>query len=270
MDRPRYRLLTCDLDGTLLQDHRFVSDRVRWAIAAARERGVCVTLATGRSYQSTRPHAQSLGIDQPLICYQGALICDANTGQALRRATLDPSLVDEAIELSRAEGWHLILYADEDILLTEYRYAEDMYRQMLGPTFRRVNDLRSALRDGVVKVTFMDDEELTPTIEARMRHLFADRIQVLRSHPMFVEGLPPGSSKGSALVWLAQQLGVPQSEVMAIGDQDNDVAMLHWAGLGVAMGNGSQRCRQVADWIAPAIEEDGAAVAIERFVLSEV
>jgi hypothetical protein len=269
MDRPRYRLLVCDLDGTLLQDHHYVSDRARRAIVAARECGVHVTLATGRSYQSTLLHAQSLGIDQPLICYQGALIRDIITGQTLWRVTIEPDLVDEAIQLSQAEGWHLILYADEDIFLTEHRYSEDTYRQMLGPTYRRVNDLRSALYDGIIKVTFMADEGLTPTIEARMRQLFADRIEVLQSHPMFVEGLPRGSSKGSALAWLAQRIGVPQGEVMAIGDQDNDASMLRWARLGVAMGNGSQHCRQIADWIAPAIEEDGAAVAIERFVLPE-
>ena len=85
---------------------------------------------------------------------------------------------------------------------------------------------------------------------------------------MIIEGNPLGVSKGDALRRLADHLGIAQGEVMAVGDQDNDATMIAWAGLGVAMGNGSPAVKAIADWVAPPLAEDGAAVAIERFVLS--
>jgi hypothetical protein len=93
-------------------------------------------------------------------------------------------------------------------------------------------------------------------------------MEVTRSHALIVEGNPLGVSKGNALQRLANHLDVPQTQVMAIGDQDNDIPMLAWAGVGVAMSNGSPASKAVADWIAPSLTEDGAAVAIERFVLN--
>jgi hypothetical protein len=101
-----------------------------------------------------------------------------------------------------------------------------------------------------------------------MRQRFESRMEIVRSHAKFVEGNPLGVSKGDALGRLADHLRIPQKQVMAIGDQGNDVSMIAWAGVGVAMGNGSRAAKAVADWIAPPFSENGAAVAIERFILS--
>ncbi len=104
-------------------------------------------------------------------------------------------------------------------------------------------------------------------IETQMRRLAGGRMQVVRSHAMFVEGNPLQVSKGDALRRLSAHVSVAQEQVMAVGDQDNDVPMIAWAGVGVAMGNGSPAAKRASDWIAPPLAEDGAAVAIERFVL---
>ena len=252
-----------------------ISERVRWAVASASALGVQVTLATGRSFQSTLPYAQALEIHLPLICYQGGLVQDVGTGETLYLASLAPELVEESIDLSQAHGWQLILYMRDEVLLTERRHSAEAYHHLLGPTVRQVPDFRAAiparqagnLDGGPLKLTFMAAEAEIAAIEAEMARRFAGRMEILRSHPNFVEGIPPGVSKKNALVRVAGYLRIPRREVMAIGDQDNDAAMVAWAGLGVTMGNGSPRCRDVADWIAPAIEQDGAAVAIEHFLL---
>jgi Cof subfamily protein (haloacid dehalogenase superfamily) len=265
-----YWLLACDLDGTLVQDNGCINVRVGRAISLAKERGVQVALVTGRSFQSALPYARLLDIRLPLVCYQGGLIKDPETGETLHRVSLEREVVEEAIDLSQARGWQLILYTADKVVLSEFRYPEDVYRHMLGPTVTRVEDLKSAMDGGPIKLTIMAAEDRIPAIEAEMRKRFVFKMEVFRSHPMFVEAVPRGASKGSALAWLAEHLGVPQDAVMAIGDQDNDASMLTWAGLGVAMGNGSPQCRSIADWIAPTIHEDGGAVAIERFLLHEV
>jgi len=92
-------------------------------------------------------------------------------------------------------------------------------------------------------------------------------LAVVPSHPILVEGLPPGLSKATGLAWLAESLGIEREAVLAVGDNDNDVPMLEWAGVGVAMGHSSPAARAVADWIAPDVAHDGAAVALEKYVL---
>jgi len=261
-----------------------ISEHVSQAVALAIARGVQITLATGRSFQSTLPYAHALEIELPLICYQGGLVQYAGTGEILYQAALALELVEESIDLSQTRCWQLILYMRDEILLTEYRHSVEEYRHLLGPTVRKVADFRAAIvpassggmaptsqagrRDGQpLKLTVMAAEAEIATIEAEMNRRFAGRMEILRSHPNFVEGIPPGVSKKDALVRLARHMGIPRRQVMAIGDQDNDASMVAWAGLGVGMGNGSTRCKDAADWIAPPIEQDGAAVAIERFLL---
>jgi len=265
-----YRLLACDLDGTLVAHSGCISHRVRDALSRARERGIQIALVTGRSFQSALPYARMLHVHLPLVCYQGGLIQHPDTGDILYQASLAREMVEEAIDLSGTQGWQLILYTADKVLLSEYRYPEEIYHHMLGPTVTRVNDLKSVIDGGPIKLTIMAAEARIPAIEAEMRRRFPSTAEIFRSHAMFVEVVPLGTSKGSALAWLADYLGVPQAQVMAIGDQDNDASMLAWAGLGVAMGNGSPQCRSVADWIAPTIDEDGSAVAIERLLLQKV
>jgi Cof subfamily protein (haloacid dehalogenase superfamily) len=267
MVKPAYRLLVCDLDGTILQHNGHVSARVKRAITLAMGRGVWVTLATGRSFQSALPYASAMNIHLPLICYQGGLIQHANSGETLYRVSLSAKQVQEAVDLSRTHGWQLILYSDHEVQLTEYRYPTDVYRQLLGPTIKKVTQWEAAVNGGPIKLTFMAEIAAIPTIEAEMKRRFDGQMVVFRSHPMFVEGIPPGVSKGAALAWLAEHLEIAKDEVMAIGDQDNDASMVAWAGMGVAMGNGSERCKRAADWIAPTISEDGAATVIEQFLL---
>jgi len=263
------RLLALDLDGTLMDDDMVIrSSRVRWAIAAAQERGVVVTLATGRMFDFVLPFAQDLGITAPLICYQGGLIQSPGSSAPLYRASMEPALVREVLEWQDQRGWHFVLYADDDVFLDERRHPEAFYRDMLGERLIWVDDLFSVLEqhEPVKFIIFVEPHE-ADHVETDLRRKFGGRMELTRSHALIVEGNPLGVSKGDALRRLAAHLDIPQEQVMAIGDQDNDVPMLAWAGLGVAMGNGSPAIKAVADWIAPPLAEDGAAVAIERFIL---
>jgi Cof subfamily protein (haloacid dehalogenase superfamily) len=266
------RLLATDLDGTLMDDDMVIkSARVRQTIAKALERGVVVTLATGRMFDFTVPFARGLNITAPLICYQGGLIQALEADSPLYRATMDRALVRDVLEWRARRGWHFVLYADGDVFLDERRHPDAFYHDMLGQRLVWVDDLGSVLEyhEPVKFIIFVEPHEAEKAL-ADLRQRFDSRVELTRSHALIVEGNPPGVSKGDALRRLAAHLGIPQSQVMAIGDQDNDISMVSWAGLGVAMGNGSPGTKAVADWIAPPVSEDGAAVAIERFVLNAV
>jgi Cof subfamily protein (haloacid dehalogenase superfamily) len=265
------QLVALDLDGTLIDDVVGKSSaRVRQAISAAQARGVVVTLATGRMFEFTLPYARDLNITAPLICYQGGLIRSPDSEFPLYRATMDPALVREVLEWRDRHDRHLILYADDRVFLDDRRHPQSFYREMLGDRLVWLDDISSALEQhkAIKFLVFVEPHE-TNHVETELRQLFGTRLEVTRSHAQIVEGNGAGVSKGDALRRLAAHLGVPQARVMAVGDQDNDASMIAWAGVGVAMGNGSPATKAVADWIAPPVTEDGAAVAIERFVLND-
>jgi Cof subfamily protein (haloacid dehalogenase superfamily) len=265
MSRLPYRLLALDLDGTLMGLTFQFSPRVKRAIARAHHGGIAVTLATGRSPISARPFAKELDIRAPLICYQGGLIADRE-GSVLHHAALDRRLAAEVIELAQSRDWHVSLYVDGAFYLTELRRPLSFYEGLLNPTVYRVPNLAALLDRDPDKVLIIADGN-GDEILAGLHERFDGQMHIVRSHDLFMEASPLGIDKGSGLAWLAEHLGVPQAQVMAVGDQDNDAPMIAWAGLGVAMGNGSPACKAAADWIAPSLEEDGAAVAIERFAL---
>ncbi len=262
-------LLALDVDGTLVDEALSIRNRVREAVIQAQERGVVVTLATGRMLEATVPFARELEIEAPLICYQGGLIQAPRADEALYRATMDREIVEDALDWRAERGWHAVLYAENALFVAERRYPERFYRDLLGENLHWVDDLASVLeRHQPDKILFVADPPEADQIEAAMRQRFEGQMEVVRSHANFVEGNPLGVSKGDALRRLADHLGIPQGRVMAIGDQGNDAPMLSWAGVGVAMGDASPVAKAAADWIAPPFSEDGAAVAIERFILS--
>jgi Cof subfamily protein (haloacid dehalogenase superfamily) len=262
-------LLAIDVDGTLIDETMTIRNRVRQAVTQAQEQGVTVTLATGRMLEATLPFALDLEIDAPLICYQGGLIQAPDAEEPLYRAMMDPGLILEVLVWRAARRWHIVLYADDALFIAERRYPEAFYRNLLGENLHWVDDLVSVLdHHKPVKFLFMAEPIEADRIEKAMRRRFEGQMEVVRSHANFVEGNPLGVSKGDGLRRLADHLSIPQMGVMAIGDQGNDVAMIAWAGVGVAMGNATPAAKAVADWVAPPISENGAAIAIERFILS--
>jgi Cof subfamily protein (haloacid dehalogenase superfamily) len=262
------RLIALDLDGTIMNGELQIAPRVRTAIREAQARGLHVTLATGRSYSGTSAIAADLGIATPLVLYQGAAVVEAAGGRVLHGATLPRALATEAVALARARGWHVVLYDLDYAYLEQRRLPDEFYARMIHPDVRQVTDLERLPPDGLIKFLVVAEPEAIPPIEAELQTRFAGRATIVRSHPQFVEGNPAGTSKGAGLAWLAGQLGVPREAVLAVGDADNDVSMLTWAGAGVALASGSPAARAAADWVAPSLAEDGAAVAIEKIVLS--
>jgi len=212
-----------------------------------------------------------LNISIPIICYQGGLIKHPLTGKVLHRKTMERRLVLEVIELARSHDWHLVVYLGDEIFVKDFRQASSFYANLLGLEIQRVDDLARLVNESAsepAKFLFVAKDGEANAIEQELTARLGTQIGIVRSHALFVEGNPLGVNKGEALERLSTYLGVAQAQVMAIGDQGNDMPMLEWAGLGVAVANGSAAARSVADWIAPSVAEDGAAVAIERFLLS--
>ena len=202
------------------------------ALAAAQAQGVHVTLASGRSYPSMRRWATELGITAPLVTYQGAEVVDPQTHRTLLQRSFSRVLVPELRDFARHHDLSLTLYADGRIYVENKRESDAFYDQWFGLPFRIVPDLAEAAQAEPIKFLIIgqgpDLDALRPLVERR----FGERMQIVRSHAYFLEGLALGADKGAALAWVADQLGVHREETMAVGDSGNDIAMVAWAGVG--------------------------------------
>jgi Cof subfamily protein (haloacid dehalogenase superfamily) len=268
----RPRLLALDLDGTLIGHDLRLSPRVRAAVAQAQALGVHVSLATGRGPSPTDQFAQQLGLRAPLICFQGGLVYDYVTGRTLHERRLDPAVVPVIVRLAREHGWNLQFETPRMIYLPrESKHPNELLALISVSNWTRVHDLAADLPETPHKfILSVHDPAERDALTEQLRNE-AQRaglsLTVVASHRILVEGLPAGLDKVTGLQWLAEDMGIAREAVMAVGDNDNDAPMLAWAGVGVAMGNASPAARQAADWIAPSVEHDGAAVAIEKYLL---
>ncbi len=269
-----WKILALDLDGTIMAEGERISPAVVQSLRAAEERGVRVVLATGRADVPALHYAARLGLTTPVICYQGGMIRDPQAGHVLYERSMPPDLAIEAIRWGRAHDRHLLLFADDQLWIEELRYPREMYGRWMGLPMREVPMLDELVRSGEARRIFklMDfatgPEAGSPDLVAEWRAAFGERLQVLRSHPMLVEATEPGMTKGRALAWLAETWQVPRAQVIAVGDTENDVSMIEWAGLGVAMGQAEEHVRAAADWVAPSVTEDGVAAVVARFILN--
>lgn len=269
-DQP-IRLIAADLDGTVLDHAQRLSPRVQAAYKAAADRGVRVTIATGRNVASARKFAAALNVNAPVVCLQGGVVYDLATETLLHEVRLPHALACELVAFGEQHpAWQTVLYHLNTTYITGLKFDESFYLDLLTDNPPRiVPDLCAVLEatDPDKVLYILDPSEARDGAE-ELRAFVGDRAIVVQSHAMFIEVNHMEAHKGAGLAKLAQHLGIPREQVMALGDQGNDLTMLDWAGLGVAMGNGSDEVKAVADWVAPPIDEDGVAVAIERFVLT--
>lgn len=262
-----FRLVACDLDGTLIRDDLTMSVRVRRALTEVMERDIYLILASGRSYRSLESWVRELRITSPVITYQGAAVVDPATGQWLYHCSFAPEIGRRVVDFGRAHGLELILFVDDEIYVERKIHGDDFYDKWFGNPNHVVDDLSQILNREPTKFIIIGASEELDAIRPEVEERFAGELQIMRSHRLFLEGLPLGVTKATALSWLSERLDVARPETMAIGDSDNDEAMIEWAGLGVAMGNAFPTVKAVAQYVAPSVEDDGAAEAIERFCL---
>jgi Cof subfamily protein (haloacid dehalogenase superfamily) len=271
------RLLALDIDGTIIDRDLALRERTRAAIREAVDRGVAVSLVTGRMASSARAYADELGLTGPIVAYQGGLIRAMaeppepgrrrRVGRLLLHTPLAPDVAREAVAWTRTRGLdphinhleHFILRADDP--------RADDYSAFMGARARLVPDLIEAIRRPVSKILAVGTEADVAAALNAARAQFAGRADVTISNPRFLEFIAPGVSKGRAVRWLARQARVSLTQTMAIGDQLNDLEMIAAVGHGVAMAGAPSSVRAVARYVAPPVEEEGAAQVIERLVL---
>jgi Cof subfamily protein (haloacid dehalogenase superfamily) len=269
-------LIALDLDGTLIGEDLVLGDRTVAAIAAARERGVAVSIVTGRMTTSALPYARTLGLTDPLVAFQGALVRalppperDPRLGRILAHHPLGADAARDAISWAKSVGIEPhVNHLERFVIGADDPRAED-YSSFLGARAEVVPDLVAWLRHPISKVIAVAaaDDPIPASILAEARRRFAGRAAVTISHPRFLEFLAPGVSKLVGVRHLARRARVPLGRVLAIGDQFNDLEMIAGVGHGAAMPTAPDPVRAAGRYIAPPLANEGSAQLIEQLVL---
>lgn len=263
------KLVAIDLDDTLLDSRLRIAPGCRQAIRQVQARGVMVTLATGRMFRSALPYADQLQVDMPLITYQGALVKVSRSGEELyyQPVPTEPGL--EVMDYFDRAGVHYHCYFDDQLCLEKLDEEGLKYAALAGVKPVIVENLKKTIREQPTPkiLAVLYKEELLLAMEKELKNRLGDVLNITRSKPYYLEFMHPLAGKGRALETIARHYGIRQREVMALGDSYNDLAMIQWAGLGVAMGNARESVKQAADYVTLSNEEEGVAAALRRFVL---
>ena len=223
-------------------------------------------LVTGRMFRSVRPYAEAAGIDDPVVCYQGAVVADPVTGKFLRDVPIPLEAAREAIAAVQAEGYPLNCYVDDELYVAEHTSASDSYASFQNLEVHEVGNLLTWLSQPPTKLVAVGDPAALDALQERMRDRFGGRLFISKSLPYFLEFASPEVTKGSGLAFLAEHLGFSREETVAFGDGENDVELLEWAGYGVAVANAHERVLAVADLVCPPVEDEGVAQVIEAYL----
>ncbi|HTL88570.1 MAG TPA: Cof-type HAD-IIB family hydrolase [Leptolyngbya sp.] len=275
MQHPDIRLLVLDIDGTIAGKSNNIREPVREAIAQAQKRGVQIAIATGRMYRSGLRFHQTVGSTLPLMAYQGAWIQDPSTQNVLRHWSVPKAQALELLDYFEQPKLRKLLsihfYINDDLYIRSMTPETAAYVQRSGIVPIEVGDLRSTIDLKPTKVLALsDDIDLIDSLLGALRTQYTPaELYLTTSVATFFEATNPKANKGSAVKYLAEELlNLKPENVMTIGDNFNDLEMIQYAGTGVAMGNAPEGVQKIAQWVAPDVEADGAAVAIEKFLLS--
>ena len=223
-------------------------------------------IATGRMVRSVRPYLEAAGIDEPVVCYQGAVVADPATGEFLRHQPIPLELARETIAVLEEEGFHVNCYVDDELYVAEVNPEAERYAGFQHLPIHAVGNLAAWLSEPPTKLVTIGDPDMLDGLEARMKERFAGRLYISKSLPYFLEFASPEVTKASGLAFVAEQLGFAPERTVAFGDGENDVELLDWAGFGVAVANAHGRVLEVADWVCPSAEVEGVAQVMEALL----
>lgn len=268
------KLLFLDLDGTLLNDAKEITAGNRQALAGALERGHGVIITTGRPLKSALEQARRLGLDKAgcyTIAYNGAMVYDWGKQDKVFSRDLSIPAVIRLFEKANELGEHIQTYDSWDVLVEPHGEddALNRYCKMVSMTYRVIDDIHTALQEAPVKCLVINYQCKDGLLRMQnwIRENMDTELDCFFSCEQFLEVVPKGMNKGEAVKMLCRMLGVDIADSVAVGDAANDLAMLRAAGVGVAMANGSQEVKEIADYITQRDNNhDGIAEVVARFL----
>ena len=264
-----YKLLAIDIDGTLIKGDQTISPRTREALIHAQERGVRVVITTGRPTFGAAPFADELRLadfGSYVISFNGSEIYNWATKERIYSVLLDKDIKPYVYDCTKRCGFQIIAYIGQNVVAEDpdNEYVKFSSKRNKMP-IRTVQNFLADTDGAQPKFLIVGDPEPLHTLELEMAAHLKGKAEVYRSEPFFLEIVPHGIDKSTGLSVLCAELGISRENIIAFGDGFNDVSMIEYAGMGVAMGNAQQVVKERADYITLSNEEDGIAEVVERF-----
>lgn len=263
------KLVAVDMDDTLLDDTLKVSPRTCEAIRKAQERGVIVTIATGRMFSSVLPFAKQLNIQAPVISYNGGMVRYPVSKEVLFHQSIDGEIAGKIVKLFREHGWYLQSYMNDELYVVERCEKAKSYEILAGIQAIAMGDEFYTMVHEPTKMLSLAEPHEIQEIQQVIHKELGETIFLATSKSNYLEITHPKVNKGHALAILAEQLMIHQDEIMTIGDSNNDYPMIEYAGFGVAMGNASDRVKGIAQAVTADNNHHGVAEAIEKYILAK-
>lgn len=265
-----YEILVLDVDGTLMRTDKVISEKTINEIVRVQEEGIKVAIASGRCTAGIMPTARKIRLDEfggYIVSYNGGCISNCQTGEIVYNINLPDGIVQEIYEFSKNEKTGIMTYHENDIIAEN---DADQYIQIDAKgcdiDIHVVENFGKEVTYPVNKCLLTGDPEYMAQVEPRAAKAFEGRLSVYRSEDFYVEMMPLGIDKAYGLSKLLKRLGYTRSQMICCGDGFNDISMIEYAGLGVAMANASEQVREHADYIAPHCDKDGLVDVIRRFI----
>ncbi len=264
-----YRLLVCDLDGTLLDHGTDLDLALVDGLRRARERGLIVSIATGRMPPGVDRYRDELGITAPMIFYNGALVRDHEAGHDLMALTLPRGILWDVHDVIAHAPVDPLFYRDDLLYCLAESFATRTYSEHQSVPLEVIDAPGDFLRmGGFAKSLFIGHPQSLPMIRADLQGLVGDGARLVMTRRDYLELIPAAASKGAALRFLASHLDVPLEDVVAVGDEENDTEMIRAAGLGIAMPKAPESVQQAAGRVAPP-DEQGGLLALFTEIMPE-
>jgi Cof subfamily protein (haloacid dehalogenase superfamily) len=223
-------------------------------------------LVTGRMFQSVRRYALEAGLDDPVVCYQGAVVAEPTTGRWLLHQPIPLELARETIAVLNDEGFGLNCYVGDELYVSEVTPEARRYADFQQLELHPVGNLLEWISEPPTKLVVIGDPEVLDDLEERMLARFDGRLYISKSLPYFLEFASPEVTKATGLEFLSEHLGFTRERTVAFGDGENDIELVDWAGYGVAVENAHDQVKEVADLVCPSVDEEGVAQVIESYL----
>lgn len=272
----KFKLVVTDMDGTLLNSEGQVSDENREVLEKLQNKGVHIAVATGRIYTSARIFARYLGIKTPIIACNGAIVREIENNEVIYASPMENQDVLKVIDVCRKHDVYFHFYTDDKFYTERLEKSALKYSEW-NKTLKEEDRIDLNVVDDIYKFVEDSDEKIFKLIilEDNVDLLSRIRVEldeipgiaVSKSRYDNVEVMNRGVEKGKAVKNLADSLGVKQEEVICIGDNENDISMIKYAGMGIAMGNAEEIVKEIANYVTDINDNNGVAKALEKLVM---
>ena len=261
------RMAALDLDGTLLNSDHVVTQRNCEALRQLSKEGVLVVLVSGRMHQSILPISDQIGLENPIISYNGGMVKHAKTGEVFHHTPIAATTAMELVDYCDERNIHLNFCLDDQLYIRMENAWSELYESRTGVRATAVGNLRKLAGGEPTKMQVLDTPENVEGLILDFQRDFGDRLYITRTQIEYIEFMNPQVSKGPALKALAARVGVPMRLVVAFGDSYNDMSMMDAVGFSIAMGNAIDELKDSAHYITESNDNDGVAQAVERLLL---